>query len=222
MLELYTVICYNVSMEQKRAYKYRIYPTDEQKHVLAHTFGCARFVYNWALRQKTNAFYQEQQRLSYKDLSEALTRLKQQDDYSWLSEVSSVPLQQALRHLDKAFLNFFEGRTKYPTFKKKRNQQSATYTSNAFKWDGTSLTLAKMTDPLDIRWSRPLPNGATPSSVTVSKDCADRYFVSFLVEEDIKQLEPASATVGADLGLKAFVILSTGETIGDRKSTRLN
>ena len=204
-------------MEQKRAYKYRFYPTDEQKHVLARTFGCARFVYNWALRQKTDAFYQENKRLYYKDLSEALTCLKQQEEYCWLSEVSSVPLQQALRHLDKAFLNFFEGRAKYPTFKKKRHRQSATYTSNAFKWDGTSLTLAKMTAPLDIRWSRPLPNGATPSSVTVSKDCADRYFVSFLVEEDIKQLEPASATVGADLGLKAFVILSTGENIGNPK-----
>jgi putative transposase len=119
----------------------------EQKHVLARTFGCVRFVFNWALSQKTDAFYQKHQRLSYKDLSESLTRLKQQDGYSWLSEVSSVPLQQALRHLDRAFLNFFEGRAKYPTFKKKRNQQSATYTSNAFKWDGTSLTLAKMTAP---------------------------------------------------------------------------
>jgi len=216
-VEFYTIVCFNVSMEQKRAYKYRFYPTDDQKHVLARTFGCARFVYNWALRQKTDAFYQENKRLYYKDLSEALTCLKQQEEYCWLSEVSSVPLQQALRHLDKAFLNFFEGRAKYPTFKKKRHRQSATYTSNAFKWDGTSLTLAKMTAPLDIRWSRPLPNGATPSSVTVSKDCADRYFVSFLVEEDIKQLEPASATVGADLGLKAFVILSTGETIGNPK-----
>jgi putative transposase len=74
-----------------------------------------------------------------KDLSEALTHLKKQPDYSWLNEVSSVPLQQALRHLDKAFLNFFEGRAAYPTFKKKRHQQSATYTCNAFKWDEHSL-----------------------------------------------------------------------------------
>jgi putative transposase len=159
MLEAYTIVCYNVIMEQKRAYKYRVYPTDEQKHILARTFGCARFVYNWALRQKTDAYYNEQHRLYYKDLSEALTLLKQQDAYSWLSEVSSVPLQQALRHLEKAFLHFFEGQAKYPTFKKKRNRQSATYTSNAFKWDGTYLTLAKMTEPLDIHWSRPLPGG---------------------------------------------------------------
>ncbi|HEY6287690.1 MAG TPA: RNA-guided endonuclease TnpB family protein [Ktedonobacteraceae bacterium] len=204
-------------MKQKRAYKYRVYPTDEQKLILARTFGCARFVYNWALRQKTDAFYQENKRLYYKDLSEALTCLKQHTDYSWLSEVSAVPLQQALRHLEKAFLNFFEGRAKYPTFKKKRHRQSATYTSNAFKWDGTQLTLAKMMQPLDIRWSRPLPDGTRPSSVTVTKDCADRYFVSILVEEDIKQLEPVEQSVGADLGLKEFVILSTGETVGNPK-----
>jgi putative transposase len=204
-------------MQQKRAYKYRFYPTDEQKYILARTFGCARFVYNWALRQKTDAFYQENKRLYYKELSEALTCLKQQEEYSWLSEVSSVPLQQALRHLDKAFLNFFEGRAKYPTFKKKRNRQSATYTSNAFKWDGTHLSLAKMAEPLDIRWSRPLPDGAKPSSVTITKDCADRYFASFLVEEDITILEPVEQSVGADLGLKAFVILSTGEMVGNPK-----
>ncbi len=146
LLDFYTLLYYRVKMKQKRAYKYRFYPTAEQKHVLARTFGCARFVYNWALRQKTDAFYQENTRLSYKDLSESLTDLKQQDAYSWLSEVSSVPLQQALRHLEKAFLNFFEGRAKYPTFKKKRHRQSATYTSNAFKWDGIKLTLAKMTE----------------------------------------------------------------------------
>ncbi|MFL5657029.1 MAG: RNA-guided endonuclease InsQ/TnpB family protein, partial [Ktedonobacteraceae bacterium] len=135
-------------MKQKRAYTYRIYPTDEQRTILARTFGCCRFVYNWALRQKADAYYQNQQRLYYKDLSEMLTRLKKHDEYSWLSEVSSVPLQQALRHLDKAFINFFEGRAAYPKFKKKCHQQSATYTSNAFIWREGRLTLAKMHEPL--------------------------------------------------------------------------
>jgi putative transposase len=204
-------------MKQKRAYKYRISPTDEQKHILARTFGCVRFVYNWSLRQKTDAYYKEQKRLYYKDLSELLTALKKQDEYAWLSEVSSVPLQQSLRHLDKAFINFFEGRGEYPKFKKKRNQQSATYTSNAFKWDGKQMTLAKMNDPLHIRWSRPLPDECKPSSVTVSKDCADRYFISILVEEDIEHLPASEQNVGADLGLKSFVILSDGEVVGNPK-----
>ncbi len=204
-------------MKQKRAYQYRVYPTDEQKHLLARTFGCARFVYNWALRLRTDAYYKENKRIGYHETSALLTQLKQQEEYAWLTEVSSVPTQQALRHLDKAFRNFFEGRTKYPIFKKRRNQQSAEYTTSAFKWDGTSLTLAKMTEPLDIRWSRPLPDGAKPSTVTVTKDRANRYFVSILVEEDIKQLDPVEQSVGADLGLKEFVILSTGEVVGNPK-----
>jgi putative transposase len=217
MLDIYTSICYHVNMQQKRAYKYRIYPTDEQKRILARTFGCCRFVYNWALRQKMDAFYQQQQRLSYKDQALALTHLKQQPEYDWLGEVSAVPLQQALRHLDKAFLNFFEGRAQYPNFKKKRHQQAATYTSNAFKWDGHWLTLAKMDVPLAIVWSRPLPDGANPRSVTITRDGADRYFVSILVEEDIAPLPQTAASIGADLGLKSFVVLSDGQAIGHPK-----
>src|SRR5437667_5834209 len=115
-------------MKQKRAYQYRVYPTDEQKHLLARTFGCARFVYNWALRLRTDAYYKENKRIGYHETSALLTQLKQQEEYAWLTEVSSVPTQQALRHLDKAFRNFFEGRAKYPMFKKRRNQQSAEYT----------------------------------------------------------------------------------------------
>src|SRR5260370_9710449 len=146
-------------MKQKRAYKYRCYPTDEQKRLLAHTFGCCRFVYNWALRKKTDAYYQDGQRLYYKELSALLTQLKQQEGTLWLSDVSSVNLQQTLRHLEKAFINFFERRANYPQFKKKRQQQAATYVDTAFRWDGSTLTLtlAKMTQPLEIVWSRPLP-----------------------------------------------------------------
>src|SRR6266702_3080939 len=207
-------------MKQKRAYKYRFYPTEEQKRILARTLGCCRYVYNWALRKKTDAYHQDAQRLSYKTLSAALTELKQQEETAWLSEVSSVPLQQALRHLDKAFLNFFAGRARYPTFKKKRHQQSATYTATAFAWDGTSLLLAKMTEPLDIVWSRPLPKGSKPSSVSVTKDGADRYFVSILIAEDIAHLPETDASIGADLGLKSFVVTSFGEVIGNPKFFR--
>lgn len=204
-------------MKQKRALKYRWYPTDEQKQILARTFGCARFVYNWALRLRTDAYYKEHRRLYYSDTSAMLTELKKQGDYIWLNEVSCVPTQQALRHLDKAFQNFFAGRANYPTFKKRRNQQRAEYTTSAFQWNNGQLTLAKMTEPLHIVWSRPLPTGSKPSTVTVTKDCADRYFVSMLVEEDIAPHTAIETSIGADLGLKDFVILSTGETIGNPK-----
>ncbi len=201
-------------MEQQRAYKYRFYPTDEQKSILARTFGCCRYVYNWALHLRSDA-YKDGQRLYYNDLSAALTQLKQQEATQWLSDVSSVPLQQSLRHLDKAYQNFFEGKGKYPTCKKRRSQQSATYVKTAFQWDGEHLTLAKMAEPLALRWSRSLPKGSKPSSVTISKDAADRYFVSILVEQDIPHLTPVEQTIGADLGLKDFVILSTGEKVGN-------
>lgn len=110
-------------------------------------------------------------------------------------------------------MNFFEGRADYPTFKKKRNDQSATYTSNAFKWDGATLTLAKMDSPVDIRWHRPLPKGSRPSSVTLSKDCANRYFISILVEEEIQSFPVVNQMVGIDLGIKSMIALSTGESV---------
>jgi putative transposase len=119
---------------------------------------------------RTDAYYQDQQRIGYHDTSAQLTLLKQHTP--WLQEVSSVPLQQALSHLDRAFRAFFEGRANYPTFKTKHGPQAATFTTSAFRWDGKQLTLAKMDAPLDIHWSRPLPEGCKPSTVTITKDCA--------------------------------------------------
>jgi len=199
--------------KQKRAYKYRFYPTDKQKRILAQTFGYCRFVYNWVLSTRKNAYFHHGQKLTYNDLSAMLPGLKKA--YPWLGDVSSVPIQQSLRHLDKAYKNFFEGRAKYPTFKKKLGNQSATYASNAFTWEDGQLTLAKMDEPLAITFHRDMPKGCKPSSVTVSKDCANRYFVSMLVEEDIKPLPIVNAQVGLDLGLKSMVILSTGEAVGN-------
>ena len=204
-------------MRQKRAYRYRCYPTPAQAAMLARTFGCARFVYNWALRLRTDAYYDRQERLSYVDLSTALTTLKQQPETAWLNEVSSVPTQQALRHLETAFRNFFAGRAKYPTFHKKHGAQSATYASTAFRWNAEqrALTLAKMDSPLHIHWSRPLPEGATPTTVTLSRDTAGRYFVSILLEEEIAPLPATTGQVGIDLGLHDIVVLDNGEKVGN-------
>ncbi len=200
-------------MKTKRAYKYRFSPTLEQRIHLAKEFGCVRFVYNWGRGVSSTAYKERGEKLSYNDLAASLPDLKKQ--HPWLGEVSSVPLQQALRHLERAFVNFFEGRANYPTFKKKQNDQSATSASNAFKWDGKALTLAKMNEPLDIHWHRPLPKDAKPSSVTISKDCSNRYFVSILLEEQIKPLPVVNHMVGLDLGIKSMVALSTGESVGN-------
>src|SRR6266566_6757032 len=201
----------------KRAYKYRFYPTPEQAHNLACTFGCCRFVYNWGLSTSKVSYFQHGVKMNHNSLSQALTALKKEEGTAWLSEVSSVPLQQALRRLKAAYTNFFEGRAQYPVFKKKHGVQSATYTENAFTLCGTQLTLAKQREPLDIVWSRPLPEGCKPSSVTITKDKAGRYFVSILVEEEIAPLAPTQKAIGIDLGLKSFLITSDGETISNPK-----
>jgi putative transposase len=146
-----------------------------------------------------------------------LTTWKRTDELAYLGEVSSVPLQQALRHLQTAFSNFWAKRSRHPRFKsKKRSRSSAEYTRSAFRWREGILTLAKMAEPLDIRWSRPLPEGARPSSVTVSQDSAGRWFVSLLCEDpDVAQLPATDAAVGIDVGLDHLLVLSTGEKIAN-------
>ena len=196
----------------KRAYRYRLYPTDEQQQQLARTFGCVRYTYNSALRLSSTTYQETGKGLTYKALSAHLTTLKQQEEAAFLSEVSCVPVQQSLRHLRRAYVNFFEGRANYPTFKKRHEAQAAEYTRSAFTWKDDTLTLAKMDEPLAIRWSRPLPDGADPSTVTVSRDQAGRYFVSILVEEEITPLPPKDTAIGIDLGLKTMVATSDGQT----------
>ncbi len=193
----------------KRAYKYRFYPTPGQADVLARTFGCVRLVYNKALEDRTRAYRVEGRRVSYGESSAALTAWKRTQELAFLNEVSSVPLQQALRHLQAGFVNFFTKRAGFPTFKsRKKSRLSAEYTRSAFRWRDGTLTLAKMDGPLDIVWSRPLPEGAEPSTVTVSKDAAGRWFVSILVEEKITPLAPAENVVGVDARITSLLTLS--------------
>ncbi len=200
-------------MDIKRAYRFRLYPTPEQEQVLARTFGCARFAYNHMLRLRTDAWFSRQERIGYHETSAALTQLKKDPEFAWLNEVSSVPVQQALRHLQTAFANFFAKRAKYPTFKRKDGPQSAEYTTSAFKWDGKVLKLAKMNTPLDVRFSRTIPRAAKVTTVTVSKDAAGRYFVSMLCDDTVQPKAEVEGKVGIDLGLTHFAILSTGEKI---------
>ena len=205
----------------KRAYKYRFYPTPEQAEELARTFGCVRYVYNKALQERMRAYAKEGRRVSYVETSAMLTRWKRTEEMAFLNEVSSVPLQQALRHLQAAFANFFARRAKYPAFKsRKKSRASAEYTRSAFRWRDGRLTLAKMSEPLRIVWSRPLPEGAVPSTVTVSRDAAGRWFVSLLVEEKITPLSPVDATVGIDAGITSLLTLSTGEKITNLRHER--
>ncbi|GAA2953370.1 RNA-guided endonuclease TnpB family protein [Streptomyces enissocaesilis] len=206
----------------KRAFKFRFHPTNEQAAELSRTFGCVRKVYNLALEARTVAWYQRQERVNYNATSAMLTQWKKTEESAFLCEVSSVPLQQTLRHLQGAFSNFFEGRAKYPRFKsKKKTRRSAEYTKSAFKYHNGALTLAKMKTPLAIVWSRPLPDGAEPSTVTVSQDSAGRWFVSMLCEDaSVKPLPTLDTAVGIDAGITSLVTLSTGEKITNPRHER--
>ena len=156
-------------------------------------------------------------RVGYSDTSALLTEWKKQDDLDFLNEVSCVPLQQGLRHLQKAFSNFFEGRAKYPNFKKKRNGGSAEFTKSAFKWRDGQVYLAKCLEPLPIRWSRELPKGTSPTTITVKLSPAGRWTVSMLVETETEPLPSSSFEVGIDLGVTSLVALSTGGKIANPK-----
>jgi putative transposase len=201
----------------QKAFRYRFFPTEAQKQQLAQTFGCVRFVYNRMLDVRTQAWQQNKKSLNYHATATMLTQLKKQPETAFLNEVSSVVLQQSLRNLDTAFRNFFEKRADYPTFKRSKGVQSARYANNAFTLKGDKLTLAKQSEPLEISWSRPLPKDAEIQSVTVTKDTADRYFVSIHVETNVKPLKKIKATVGIDVGLSTLATLSNGERLPNPK-----
>ena len=201
----------------QKAFKYRFYPTPEQETLLRRTLGCTRLVYNRALAARTEAWYERQERVGYIETSAMLTDWKKEDELQFLNEVSSVPLQQGLRHLQTAFSNFFAGRAGYPTFKKRRNGGSAEFTKSAFKFKDGQVYLAKSPEPLPIRWSRILPKGSEPSTITVKLSPSGRWTVSLLVDVEIKPLPIAPNQIGIDLGITSLVALSNGEKVANPK-----
>ncbi|MFD3702668.1 RNA-guided endonuclease InsQ/TnpB family protein [Nocardia sp. NPDC058658] len=198
----------------RRAYRYRFYPTGEQAEQLARTFGCVRYVYNRALAERSRAWAVEQRRVSHAETDKMLTAWKRDPETGWLAEPSKGPLQATLRHLQGAFDKFWRKQSAYPKFKKKgKSTESATYFSNCFTYRDGRVKLAKQSEPLDIVWSRPLPEGAVPSQVTVSRDAAGRYFVSILVEATVVDHARTDTTVGVDAGITSLYTFSTGEKV---------
>jgi putative transposase len=175
--------------------------------------GCTRLVYNRALAARTEAWYERQERVEYVETSAMLTAWKKQDDLQFLNEVSCVPLQQGLRHLQKAFANFWTGHAKYPNFKKKHHGGSCEFTKSAFKWKDGQVWLAKCTEALPIRWSRQLPKGCEPSTITVKLDASGRFHVSMLVDTVIEPLPKSDKSIGLDVGITSLITTSNGDKI---------
>lgn len=208
-----------MTQQVKRAFRYRFYPTEEQAQQLSRTFGCVRYVYNKALQLRSETYRASGERVSLPMTSKALTGWKRTEEEAFLAEVAAVPLQMALRHLDSAFTNFFKKRAQYPKFKSRRKSKaSAQYSRAGFIFRGGQLTLARMRQPLPIVWSRPLPEGAEPSTVTVSRDASGRWFVSMLCDETIEPLPGApNPAVGVDVGISSLAALSSGEKVANPK-----
>lgn len=195
-------------------YRFRCEPTAEQAGYLVHVFGAVRYVYNWGLRLRTDAYFRDGVSINYNQSSARLTQLKRTADHAWLNDVSSIPTQQALRHLQTAFANFFERRSAYPKFKRKEGTQSAEYTRSAFKYAEGVLTLAGL-GRLRVRWSRPF--ASQPTTVTLTKDTAGRYHVTLVLDEPVTRLPAVRQAVGIDLGVTRLATLSTGEVIENPK-----
>lgn len=203
---------------KERAYRFRFYPTTEQENLLRRTIGCVRLVYNKALATRTEGWYEKQERIGYSQTSSLLTEWKKQEDNGFLNEVSCVPLQQCLRHLQTAFTNFWSKRSKYPNFKKKRNGGSAEFTKSAFKWKDGKLFLAKNKQPLNIVWSRFFPQDCKPSTVTIKLEPSGRWFVSILVKDPtVKLLPKTGKQVGIDVGITSLITTSNGEKVANPK-----
>ncbi|MFF9077125.1 RNA-guided endonuclease InsQ/TnpB family protein [Streptomyces sp. NPDC014872] len=202
-------------------YSFRLYPNGPQRSALARAFGCSRVVYNDGLRARETARAAGGPFPKTGDLSKLLiTEAKKTGERAWLGEVSAVVLQQSLRDLDTAYRNFFDGlkgkrpRMGAPRFKSRRdNRQAVRFTANA-RWKittGKDLSLPKIGD-VRVKWSRTLPS--VPSTVTVVKDAAGRYFASFVVGTEPGEVLPeVTPEVGIDLGLTHFAILSDGTKI---------
>ncbi|MFF4846149.1 RNA-guided endonuclease InsQ/TnpB family protein [Streptomyces collinus] len=208
-------------------YGFRLYPNGSQRSALARAFGCARVVFNDALRVRENARAAGLPFVTSAELSRALTAAKKTPERAWLAEVSSVILQQSLRDLDTAYRNFFDGlkgqrpEVGPPRFKSKRDtRQAIRFTANA-GWKitpGGKLRLPKVGD-VPVKWSRTLPS--TPTTVTVVKDPAGRYFASFVVQSSSEEvLPPVTGGVGIDLGLGHFAVLSDGRKIDSPRFLR--
>jgi putative transposase len=170
----------------RTAYKCRAYPDPAQQLVLTRTFGCVRVVWNRTLAERHRRWHADHTGMSYAQSDRALTAMKQDPDLAFLTAVSSVPLQQALRHQHQAFRAFFAKRARYPRFKSRRSRQSAHYTRSAFTLRTGVLQLAKMSAPLRFVWSWPDVDVAAldPAMVIVSREPDGRWYITFTIDTD--------------------------------------
>jgi putative transposase len=202
----------------RTAYRCRAYPDEAQQQVLARPFGCVRVVWNRTLAARLACYATDRKSASYAETDRALTAMKKDLSLAFLNEVSSVPLQQALRHQHQAFQAFFERRARHPRFKSRRGGQSAHYTRSAFSMRGGALRLAKTDAPLRCVWTWPDVDvtALDAAMVIVSREPDGRWYVTFTIDAPAPPpLEEAGRAVGVDLGVKDLAVTSDGDRIAN-------
>ncbi len=198
-----------------KAYKFRIYPNEEQKILFAQTFGCVRLVYNYYLEKKIELYKNDKQTMSYTKCTNDMTLLKHKSEYSFLSDVDSIALQQSLRHLDTAFQNFFsQPKMGFPKFKSKhRNKKSYTTVciNNNISVENGFLKLPK-TGLVKMNQHRRIPSDYIIKSVTISQTPSGKYYASILCEYEnqVQEKEILNKFLGLDFSMKELYRDSNG------------
>ena len=198
-------------MKQLRGFKYRLYPTEEQKILLAKHFGACRWMYNYALSKKIAYYTTEKKTLSRFEIQRELVELKKQEATSWLSEVNSQSLQASLVNLDKAYTRFFREKKGFPKFKSKKGRQSVQFPQGTeVDFENNKIYLMKFREGVKCKFHR-MFEGAI-KTVTVSKTKTGKYYVSILVETDVpekqKPVPKIDKAMGIDLGITSFLVTS--------------
>lgn len=203
-----------ITNQVQKSYKFRCYPTIDQRILLNKAFGCARFIYNFSLKTKRDAYKLDKTNVSMKELSKNITKLKNEPNYEWLKEAPAVCLQQTLNNLDKAYKNFFRScknkdyKFKYPTFKLKYSTRSVRFTGVEYK--GSFIKLQKLGD---VRIKPTQTILINPKMATITCDSIGRYFISFSCKTEVDILPMTGNEVGIDVGIKEFCFMSDGTSI---------
>lgn len=205
----------------QKAYKFRLYLTEQQEQTLNVEFGNARFVWNHALNLRQTVYSVLNENMNYVSMNKHITQLKKTENYAWLSNSTASVLTQKLIDLDAAYNNFFKKRAKFPKFKKKSHAQSIRYPLDQRTIErnynaGELLKIPKLGE-INVRWSQ-IPSG-TPKMATISKTASGKYFVSFACEVEIEALPKTGKSVGIDVGIKDVIVTSDGFHSGAPKFT---
>ena len=197
----------------RQGFRFRLYPNKEQELLLRKSLGCVRFVWNHFLDKRQTLWRQENKGMTYYDMAKELTQLKKQGEYSWLSEVSIIPLRYSIYGLEETYKKFFKGKCGFPNFKKKSGSNSLNLDTSAFKVKDGKFFIAKNKQPLNIKFHKQLPKDFDVKHIQISLEPSGKWYVSFNLEVSVEPLPESQNQIGIDLGVSTFATTSNGDKI---------